>query len=242
LGSFHSLPALDKLPYLKDRLDKLKKQYPDLTNYIYVSCRCAVAHAGADPIYDPENIEDEVRFYEIQPIAHALAKLIIENNFGIKSKFTLFRDHLYELEGFHQLVGDELSTRLRRGEAVTVTEIKFNSKISLRIWGKPKFKAFENLQATVVGVNQGAVTLSLTRDNVITFQIVLDFPNEKLIFDPMQSIDFNDNGSKNAALQFSNAYQFYSEFMGNPVLEVWETKSNKILGRLLEYLPKVLDI
>lgn len=236
-----NLPALDKLHYLKERLDKLKTQHTDLADYIYVSCRCAVAHAGTDPVYNPENIEDENRFYEIQPIAHALAKLMIENEFGIKNKFTIFGEHLYELEGFHQLLGDKIATSLKDGETLPVLEIRFNTRFSLRLWNKPKLKAFENLQITVMAVNKGVITLSLTRDGIVKFQIKLDFPQEKLIFDPTQPIDFNDDDSKNAALQLSNAYQFYSEFMGNPVLEVWETKSNRILGRLLEYMPIMRD-
>lgn len=143
------------------------------------------------------------------------------------------------MEGFHQLLGEKISAKLKAGESLAIHDIQLNVKISLRIWNKRRLKPFENLQIKVIAVNKGIVILSLTRDNIIKLQLTLDFPNERLIFDPTQPIEFNDNGSRNAALQLSNSYQFYSEFMGNPVLEVWETKSKRILGRLLEYLPKV---
>src|SRR6185312_14028103 len=79
-----SLPLIENLHHLKDRFKRLKAQHTDLVAYIYGACRCAVAHASMkQTTYNPENIEDENRFYEIQPIAHALAKLIIENEFGI---------------------------------------------------------------------------------------------------------------------------------------------------------------
>lgn len=235
-----SLPLIENLPHLKDKFTLLKAQHTDLVNYIYKACRCAVAHASKEQTtYDPENVDDENRFYEIQPIAHALAKLIIETEFGIKNKFTILKEHLYELEGFYQVLGDTIAMSLKAGNTLPLEEIKLNTTISLRLWNKPKLKAFENLQITVSNVNAGAITLSLTRDSTVKFQITLDFPKEKLIFDPTQTFVINDDGSKNAALQISNAYQFYSEFFGNPVLEIWDMKSGMILGRLLEYLPKV---
>jgi hypothetical protein len=235
-----SLSLIENLHHLKEIFKKIKSQHSDPVQYIYEACRCAVAHASMEKItYNPESIEDAIRFYEIHPIMIALAKVMIENEFGIKSTNTILGEHLYELEGFHQLLGGKISKSLKTRETLALSDISLNTKISLRIWNKRKFKAFENLHVTVIAVNKGVVTLSLSRDNLIKFQMVLDFPNEKLIFDPTQSINFNDDGTKNAALQLSNAYQFYSEFMGNPVLEVWETKPNIILGRLLEYLPTV---
>lgn len=235
-----SLPLIENLNHLKEIFKKIKSQHSDPVQYIYEACRCAVAHASMKKTtYNPESIEDEIRFYEIHPIMIALAKVMIEKEFGIKSTFTILGEHLYELEGFHQLLGEKISKSLKACESLKLSDILLNTKISLRIWNKRKFKAFENLHVTVLTVNKGILTLSLSRDNIIKFQLILDFPNEKLIFDPTQPINFNDDGTKNAALQLSNAYQFYSEFMGNPVLEVWETKANIILGRLLEYLPTV---
>lgn len=85
-----SLPLIESLHHLKERFKKLKIQHADPAAYIYESCRCAVAHASMnESTYDPENIEDELRFYEMGPIVHALAKLMIEKEFGVKAKFTI---------------------------------------------------------------------------------------------------------------------------------------------------------
>lgn len=215
-----SLPLIENQNHLKETIRKLKAQHPDLVSYIYGACRCAVAHASMKfTTYDPESTEDERRFYQVLPIVHALAKLIIENEFNIKSKHTIHSEHLYELDGFHNLLGSQMSQKLKEGESPDKSEIKFDKKISLRLWGKPKLKTFENLTVEVISTKDGVLTLLLTRDNTIQLQITLDFPKEKLIFDPTQPISFQDDGSKNAALQMSYAYRFYSEFMGNPVLE-----------------------
>lgn len=235
-----TLPLIENLPHLKDKINKLKASHSDLTAYIYEACRCAVAHASIkETTYDPESIDDEIRFYEIKPILHALAKIMIETEFGIKTTHTIIGEHLYELEGFHLLLGKKISKELKQGKTIPINEIAFNIKISLRLWNYKKLKAFEKLKTAIVDCKNGIVTLSLSRDNILKIPLVLDFPKEKLIFDPTQNVAFNDDGSKNAALQLSNVYQFYSEFTGNPVLEIWETKSNIVLGRLLEYLPTV---
>ena len=234
----NNLYKLDRLKYLRERLNSLKQQHNDLAHYIYQACRCAVAHAGGtDPVYDPENIEDEIRFYEIQPIAHALAKIIIEDEFGIKTTNTILKEHLYELEGFCHLLGDKVSAKLKCGETLSITEVQINQKISLRIWNKRKFRAFEKLFITIVNIKNGIVELSLTRDGRVIIPLALDFPNEKLIFKPMIGAGLFDDGTSNAALQFADAYRFYGEVIANGVLEIWGMDSNSILGRLLEYLP-----
>lgn len=234
----NNLYKLENLKYLAARLGSLKQQHTDLAHYIYTECRCAVAHAGGtDPVYDPESLEDEIRFYEIQPLAHALAKIIIEDEFFIKTTNTILKEHLYELEGFYYLIGDEVTKRLKDRQNVSTTEIQIPHLISLRLWGKRKFSAFENLSITVISINKGVVQLKLTRDDRVIIPLALDFPNEKLIFEPMAGVELSDDGTPKAALQFADAYRFYGEIIANGVLEVWNADSNLILGRLLEYLP-----
>lgn len=232
-----NLSALDNVYYLKDRLDRLKSQHAKLAEYIFVSCRCAVAHAGVDPVYDPESIDDATRFHEIKPIVHALAKIIIENEFGIKTTHRIHREHLYELAGFHQLVGEDVSKKLKAGEALSRDEIKIDTKISLRLWNMRNYKAFERLTPRVIQVKDGVVFLELTRDGCVMLPIALDFPNEKLIFEPLSGAQLLDDNTANAASQFADAYRFYGEMIANGVLEAWDYNSGLILGRLLEYLP-----
>lgn len=233
-----NIPALENLHHLKTRMNDLKQKHSDPAAYIYHECRCAVAHASMEETtFDPESIEDEIRFYEMRPIAHALAKLIIEKEFGVKAKFTILGEHLYELEGFHSLIGEKISAQLKVGQTLPFSDIHLNTKISLRVWNKRKFRAFENLTPTVVNNANGVVILNLTRDGRVFIPLALDFPNERLLFEPMTGSAFSDDGSKNAASQFADAYRFYGEMIANGVLEVWDATNNKVLGRLLEYLP-----
>jgi hypothetical protein len=151
--------------------------------------------------------------------------------------FTIIGEHLYEIDGFKTLLGEDISNRLKAAETLFRSDIKFDIKISLRLWNKKRFRAFENLTVKVVEAKNGAVVLQLTRDGRVIIPITLDFPNEKLRFEPVQGVNFNDDNTTNAAAQFADAYRFIGEMIANGVLEVWDVTHSQVVGRLLEYIP-----
>ena len=84
----------------------------DIGEYLYGSCRCAVAHAGTDPTVDPENPDDMERLRLDLPVIRTLASYVIEKELGLKSSQTVWHEHLYELEGFKRALGPEVTGRL----------------------------------------------------------------------------------------------------------------------------------
>ena len=76
------------LPTLKDGLAKervanLQKAKVDIADYLYESCRCAVAHANTSPVADPDNMQDIRRLSADIWIVKAIAEELIINNFGL---------------------------------------------------------------------------------------------------------------------------------------------------------------
>jgi hypothetical protein len=67
----------------KDRVLELQASEADIGKYLYVSGRCAVAHAFSDPVVDPDNPDDLSRLIADMPVARALAEYLIETEFGI---------------------------------------------------------------------------------------------------------------------------------------------------------------
>lgn len=236
----NNIGLIESLPRLSKFFSSIKSRGLDVVEYIYKACRCAVAHASmSEPTYNPESIEDDLRFHEIKPIMHELAKLVIENEYGIKTKLSALREHHYELEGFHKLIGCDITSQLSVKQSISLNVIKIDKKISLRLWSRRKLKAFEKLSVTVTMVDDGIVTLNLTRDCLVTIAMKLDFPNEKLIFNPMTDIQLRDDGTLNAANQIVNVYQFCEYMFGNGILECWESDTANLLGRTIEYIPKI---
>lgn len=58
----------------------------DIAHALYVSGRCAVAHAHSDPIVNPDDPTDEATLEKEMPLVRALAEYLIEQEYGIESQ------------------------------------------------------------------------------------------------------------------------------------------------------------
>jgi hypothetical protein len=72
-----TLPKLTER-YLRDRILALSNAESDVAEYLYVSCRCAVAHASSDPLIDPDDLTDLHRLSADLDIVQALAEYLIK--------------------------------------------------------------------------------------------------------------------------------------------------------------------
>src|SRR5207302_10934059 len=97
-----TLPKLNDF-FAQERLRELRKAHTDVGSYLYESGRCAVAHAFADLVVDPDDPSDTRRLIQDLPVIKALAEFAIEHEFSVKSRKTFRSDHLYQLEGFREL-------------------------------------------------------------------------------------------------------------------------------------------
>ena len=80
---------LEKLKYklAVERSKKIEEEGHDVADYLYKSCRCAIAHAYADPIVDPDDVKDLRRLSEDIYIIKEIAELLITNELGISKIF-----------------------------------------------------------------------------------------------------------------------------------------------------------
>lgn len=67
----------------KERLDELKKTEHDIPKYLYVSGRCAIAHAHSNTIVDPDNTTDLRRLSQDIWIVKAMAEYLIETELKV---------------------------------------------------------------------------------------------------------------------------------------------------------------
>lgn len=66
-----------------DRLGEIAAIPADIGEYLYGSGRCAVAHAFATPVVDPDNIEDQIRLSKDWRLVRGLAALVIQREWAI---------------------------------------------------------------------------------------------------------------------------------------------------------------
>jgi hypothetical protein len=68
---------------VQSRVAELKAAGENIGEYLYVSGRCAVAHAFSDPIVDPDDPAHVMRLRKDLPIARALAEYLLDHDFKI---------------------------------------------------------------------------------------------------------------------------------------------------------------
>ncbi|MCH7603546.1 MAG: hypothetical protein IIB54_12335, partial [Planctomycetes bacterium] len=111
----------DNLHYVTDkralaRIAVIQAKESDLAEYLYVSGRCAVAHAfDQSHVVNPDDPDDLIRLSEDLPVIRELARVAIEREFKIKSVREFHNEHLYELEGFSEMLVDALVARIKAG-------------------------------------------------------------------------------------------------------------------------------
>jgi hypothetical protein len=153
------------LQYVTDRdalarIGAIQTSEPDVADYLYVSGRCAVAHAfDQSNVVNPDDPADLIRLSEDLPVIRELARVAIEREFAIKSEREFHREHFYELEGFRILFGDPLVVRIKAGEEMSPADLPIPKVISLRLRDRDRVELFESMAAAVVDVRHGSVRI-----------------------------------------------------------------------------------
>lgn len=228
----------------KERTAQLRGQGHDVGDYLYESGRCAVAHAFNDPIVNPENPQDTERIALDMPIIKALAEDLIENELGVQSLGTIYREHLYELEGFRTLVGTQAVEELKRGKtALDIARLPRLPRLNIRIRDSERLATFEAMHAGILDARNGRLLIQcVSEDGLVEGGLSLNFAAERMEFDPMAGLAVTDDGSPEAAMHAANVAKFTRALFLNGQLEVWNAEDQTRLGRCDPFLSVNLDL
>lgn len=214
------------------RRDQILQAHGEVAEYLYTSGRCAVAHVFQDPVINPDNPEDAQRLATDLPLIKALAEHAVEHEFGVKSFRTILREHLFELEGFRELFGDETVAELKAGKSVDSTRLGIPDRMPVRLKEQPRFSAFEGLADSVTAADHGVVRVRLRRDDgLLEAVVLLCFPDERLFFDLIHNAVIRDDGSLTAAEAVLDFIQFERAWMANGVNDLWDSETGRRLGQ-----------
>lgn len=227
----------------KPRISELKGSGLDIGQYLYESGRCAIAHAYAEPLVDPEDPEDTARLRKDLPVIKALAEHLIESELGIKSTDTIWREHLYELEGFRVLLGSKILEKLKKGETLEAGIIPAFPKISIRLHDHSRLPAFEGMTPEVIAVEKGCIVLDChSVDNLACMRLLLEFSSERLGFDAEKGVAIADNGSSKSLFYAADHCRLMKGLCLNGVLEVWDSTTEKMLGHTDPFMAVNIDL
>jgi hypothetical protein len=224
---------------VKEALDAIKAQgIADIGLHLYQSGRCAMAHANREPIVDPDKPADLRRLGAELPIVRALAAKAIEDELGVESSHTVYRNHLYELAGFKEILGAEIVDFVTRGEQITEQRTLEIPDISVRIRRRDPYGPLNNLTVKKVGQKGKLLFMRFEpKEGDVAFQFALDFGNERLEFSLFQDIAVKDTGTAESAERFAEINRFKNDYFGNGELHIINADTGVLIGRKDPYIP-----
>jgi hypothetical protein len=227
----------------KARIQFLQRAGKDVADYLYGSGRCAVAHANAQPLVDPEDPEDLERLGLDLPVIRALAEYFIEYELKVQSRRTVLQEHLYELEGFRAVVGERLVARIKGGEILDVAALPNFPSLDLRLRDATSLETLPTFQVVQVIPLDGILQLECaSADGHVCVRLGLNFREERLMFDVYGGV-FVSADTSNASLRTRVTYlRFLRKYLCNGTLQVWDHQREQLLGRRNPFLPENIDI
>ncbi len=208
------------------RLEELNKLNEKISDYLYVSCRCAIAHAGTGPTIKPDNIDDQIRLKKDLPIIKNLSEILIENELKVKTLKTFYKEHKHELFGF------------KNGKNYYSPD-----KIDIRLWNKNIYPPLESMSLNVENSKDSIYYIKcISNDELVKIKFQLDFNNDRIIIDPYNNIEITDDGTPNAAENIAEINRFFKDYYLNGLIEIWDTDIRKCLGFKMPFIPRNIDI
>ncbi|WP_374648737.1 methylamine utilization protein MauJ [Rhizorhabdus sp.] len=210
----------------------------DVGEHLYRAGRQAIAHAKSDPIVNPDDAADYDKISALLPVIRELAEMAIEQELGIKSRSTVYQEHLYELDGFKRRWSKEFIDALMQGVPPEGAQLIDLPEIDVEIRSKSPYPGLCRLQPFEARQDNSLLKIRYRSPcNTIEFSFAVDFNNERLIFDIQNDLILRDNGSSSSARFIADAIMFEMDYYSNGELHIFDSESRELLSRREEYIP-----
>jgi len=223
----------------KKRLTELDREGVNIGDYLYQKGRHAIAHADREPFVNPDDADDHFRLSLDLPLMRKFSELAIEEQFGIKRRDTIYREHLYELEGFRKLVPSEIVKRFKGGDGVDASfEIELPEQFVLVAQKGANQYALDGMKVGLAGCFEHGIAIDFESPHAtVALRVSLNFADEKLMFDPVRHFSITSKREeKNAIREEVRALQFLRCILSNGHIEIWDP-AGKRLGCSEGYIP-----
>ena len=241
----------DRGPWMNDAIDRmsdhrainaineLRERYEgDIGVHLRNSGRSAVAHAAGEVVANPDEPADYLRLSRELPIMEALAVDAIETILGTETRSTVFREHLYELEGWKPIFGKDLIQIIANGdEPDPDTKVDIPS-VNIRFRLSEAFDCMEGLEPFGWGViDRKAEVQFRSRNGYARVNLLLDFEQERLNIYHETGIQFEDDGSVKAARTGKQLTEFVHALYCNGELQVWNAEDETLISKCDAFIP-----
>jgi hypothetical protein len=220
----------------------------NLGEYLRHICRNAVAHyiLERDPakglILDLDNPDEEQRLSRAARMLQQLAEIYIEEELKLPSLSKIWREHLYELRGFKQLLGREYIQKVIDGTAISEAPPKLPRVGLFLNTTETIYKGLDdlNLQPTQL-YDKVLVLRNVEEDSPVNIAIALDFQNERLLFMPTMA-ELNIGSSRCTPEFITTYFEFLKAYLYNGRLIIRNNETGDIITKLESFVPLNIDV
>lgn len=223
----------------REALEKLKASgVQDVGLHLFESGRCAIAHATADPIINPDDPRDARRLSAELPIMQALAVRAIEEQLGVQTEHTIWKEHLYELAGWKRVIGEAIIADVV-AEVPPQDEQTLNlPTINVRLRRSEPFAPLECMNPLWAAHRDQSIALRYqSSDGLVEMAFRLDFGEERLVFEVENGLFARDDGSVAAARAHQDIERFIRDYFLNGELQVWDSETGDLPSRCDPFIP-----
>lgn len=210
----------------------------DVGKHLRQSGRHAIAHAKSEPIINPDDPRDAQRLQSELPIIEALAVLAIEQRLGIQTSHRMWKEHLYELRGWKQILPPGIVAESLKDDPADLDIVVDVPLIDLRLRLSERFPMLERMSPVEIAIHEKRVILTYrTADNLVDLVFALNFAEERLEFDLTSSLTAFDDGTASAARNGKERCRFLWDYFGNGELQFWNSETGDLISRVDAFIP-----
>ena len=168
----------------------------------------------------------------------ALAVKAIEEIFGVDTRSTNYRKHLYELDGFKKMLGPDIVAHMQNGTEPADGTMLNIPDVSVRIRRKDRYAPLEGLSCKRAGRDGKVLRMDFASpEGDVVLRFGLDFGAERIQFDLFYDIGVRDTGTSASADRVHEVKRFEQDYFGNGRLEIFDSATDTLLGRKDAYIP-----
>ncbi|ENI2479621.1 hypothetical protein ABXR30_005200 [Pseudomonas aeruginosa] len=223
------------------RLAELQGEGEDISNYVFNRGRHAIAHADKGEFVNPDDAQDHYRIFKDLPLMQHLAELAIEERLGVNRLDTILDEHTYELDGFREILPQELTAALKAGRQVQPADGIEVPDDYLVLARKGHCKALLGVMSFYgAGVVDGGFCIQLkSAHRQFALEFFLDFQAERLVFDPLSNVAqlAAARSNREEVSEELSFLLFHKCILLNGHLEVWSADGTKRYGCSEGYMP-----
>ncbi len=236
----------DNLQYVRD--DRAAARVEELRNddsirsvheYIYTSCRNAVAHSHPDfDVINPDDPTDERRLSSDLPIIRDLARHLIRTEIGLETDEDFWNSKVRRVLGARWMIGEQIVEQIESGAHVGRRSVPLPRKVRLQTRQKQQHERLKNLNMKVSHVSAGCVYLEVEApDGSFLIHAVLDFNAGEIGIDLLNGIEYYDHDTSLSALTMYDLNEFTFELACNGRLQLIEMETELLIAESKPVIP-----